>query len=79
MKQRYKITTAAYLLLIKENKILLALREGTGYMDGLYSLPSGHLEANESIVDACIRESLEEVNIILKKENLKLATTMFRK
>ncbi|HSQ97806.1 MAG TPA: NUDIX domain-containing protein [Rickettsiales bacterium] len=79
MKQRYKIKTAAYLLLIKDNKILLSLREGTGYMDGLYGLPSGHLEANETIADACVRETLEEINIVLKKEDLKLATTMFRK
>lgn len=79
MKQRYKITTAVYLLLIKENKILLSLREGTGYMDGLYSLPAGHVEANETIIDACIRETLEEINIIIKKEDLNLATTMFRK
>jgi len=79
MKQRYKITTAVYLLLIKENKILLSLREGTGYMDGMYSLPAGHLEANESIADACVREIKEEINIDVKKEDLKLVTTMFRK
>ena len=67
IKQRFRITTAVYIILIKNGKILLSLREGTGYMDGMYGLPSGHLEANESIADACIREIKEEININVEK------------
>jgi hypothetical protein len=43
-----------------DGRILLARRSATGYGDGQLHLPSGHLEAGESIVDAVVREALEE-------------------
>ncbi|MCZ4336555.1 NUDIX hydrolase [Shewanella colwelliana] len=35
-----------------------------------YNQPAGHLEANESLVDACQREVLEETGIELTPQNL---------
>jgi 8-oxo-dGTP diphosphatase len=51
------------LLLVREGHVLLALREGTGYADGMWNLPSGKLEADEDLVSALIREAREEVGI----------------
>ena len=47
-KERFKLICSSYLLLIKDNKILLGLRQNTGYMDGFYHLPAGHKEEGES-------------------------------
>lgn len=75
-KERYKITTAVYAVIIRDDKILLSLRENTGFMDGKYSLVSGHIEKGEMLAEAMVRETKEEAGIDIKK--LKLATTMFR-
>lgn len=75
-KERYKITTAVYAVIISNSQILLSLRKNTGFMDGKYGLVSGHVEENETLVEAMIREAKEEAGIDIRK--LKLATTMFR-
>ena len=43
-KERNKIIPASYAVLIKDNKVLLVRRFNTGYEDGKYSLPAGHVE-----------------------------------
>jgi len=45
-------------------------------MDGYYSLPAGHVDENESALEAAIREAKEEIGIDLKKESLRHAITM---
>jgi ADP-ribose pyrophosphatase YjhB (NUDIX family) len=78
-KNKFKLRSAVYLLLLKENKILLSKRFNTGWMDGKYSLVAGHLEKDETISQAIIRESFEEAKIIIKKEDLIPATVIHRK
>ena len=51
------------LIIIKDNKVLLMRRCNTGYMDGMYSLVGGHVEDNESLKQAVIRETKEELGI----------------
>lgn len=41
----------------------LCRRSGTGFMDGWYTLPGGHQEFGESLVEAATRECLEEVGV----------------
>lgn len=80
MKQeRYTVPSAVYLLFLRDNQLLLQKRANTGYKDGEYGLPSGHKEANESIIDAAIREAMEEVGITIAPENLQLAHSSNRK
>jgi len=78
-KERYKIIPTVYLVLIRESKILLLRRYNTGFMDGYYSFPAGHVEANETLTQTMVREAKEEVSIIIKKEDLKLIHVMHRK
>lgn len=75
-KERHKIVSAVYAVIIKNNKILLSLRKNSGFMDGWYSLVAGHVEANETIDQAMIRELEEEAGIVV--ESLNLATVMCR-
>jgi 8-oxo-dGTP diphosphatase len=79
IKKRHQNIPASYLILIKDNKVLLQRRLNTGYKDGEYVLPSGHVEKEESFTKALIREMIEEIGIILKPEDLKVAHIMHRK
>lgn len=76
--ERLKLKVAVYLFLIKNNKILLCRRFQTGWQDGNYTVPSGHLEPNETIIDATIRETIEEVGVSITKDDIKLVHTMHR-
>jgi 8-oxo-dGTP pyrophosphatase MutT (NUDIX family) len=55
-KKRFEMPVAVHLFLIEENKILLLRRFNTGYEDGNYSLIAGHLDGNEDVKSAMIRE-----------------------
>jgi len=61
--ERFKPFAAVYLLLINNNQVLLSRRFNTGFMDGFYSLPAGHLDEGETLTAALIRESQEEIGI----------------
>ena len=78
MQKRAQFTVAVYAILKKENKILLMKRCHTGYADGMYVFPGGHLEYNESIYEAVKRELKEEVGIIVEEKAISLATTIQR-
>ncbi len=78
-KERFKIIPAVYLVLMKENKILLSRRYSTGYFDNYYSLPAGHLDGKETLKQAMVREAKEEIEIVLDPSDLELIHTMNRK
>jgi mutator protein MutT len=78
-KERFKITPSVYLILIKDNKILLSRRHNTGYFDGHYSFPAGHLDGNETLKQAMVREAKEEIGVFLNPADLGLVHTMNRK
>lgn len=77
MKQTAYINV--YLVLLKEDEILLSLRQNTGYEDGKWSLVSGHGETNESALTSLIREAKEEADINLKPFDLTVSHIMHRK
>ena len=72
MVERFRICVAVYLILIENKKILLQLRDGTNYMKGYYSVPSGHLEKLEGCIHALIRETKEETDLDIKREDIEL-------
>ncbi len=76
--KRNNITPAVFLILIKNNKILLLKRQNTGHWDGYYSLIAGHVHAAESFLKAIIREAREEANIFLTPTDLKFIHLMCR-
>ncbi len=61
--ERFKLTTAVYLVLRNESKVLLLRRANTGYQDGKYSLVAGHLDGDELGTVAIVREAKEEAGI----------------
>lgn len=64
------------LLLTCGDLVLLALREGTGYADGQWNLPSGKLEYGEDAISGVIREAGEEVGVRLEPAEPRLAATV---
>lgn len=75
---RHVFTPAAHLLMWRDDKILLMRRFNTGYGDGQYGLPSGHVEKNEKLSETAAREAKEELGIFVKAKNLILVHTMRR-
>lgn len=70
---------AVHLILEHNNEFLLLRRYNTGYEDGNYSVIAGHLNGNETIKEAMIREALEEANITIDDKHLKIVGVMHRK
>ena len=69
---------ACYLVLIRDEKVLLMQRKDTGYMDGWYSFIAGHVDEGESFTQGIIREALEEAGLKLQAENLRASHVMQR-
>ena len=78
MEERYLSRIGVDIFLERKNEvsgkseILLLKRQGTGYYDGYFDLPGGHLEANEDIFDGMIREAKEEIGITIKREDMEI-------
>lgn len=73
---RHQLTTDVHLVLLQGKEVLFGRRENTGYEDGAYHLPSGHLEAGESVVAALIREAKEEIGITIQPAAVEFAHVM---
>ncbi|WP_433521025.1 NUDIX hydrolase [Nocardia pseudovaccinii] len=74
--QRHKVTGDVHLVLRCGKEVLFGQRQNTGFEDGAWHLPSGHLEADESVVTAVIREAKEEIGITLEPEDVQFAHIM---
>lgn len=77
--ERFSMRAAVYLILLKGDHVLLSRRFNTGWMDGNYSLVSGHIDGNESVSNSMIREAEEEAGIKISKEDLHPATVVHRR
>jgi 8-oxo-dGTP diphosphatase len=81
---RHTVVPAVYVIFRQDGKILLIRRAGTGYRDGEYSLPAGHVggtdeQGGETAIRAAVREAKEEVGVDIAPEDLRLVHTMHRK
>ena len=79
MTTRCQMTVAAYLLLLRDDKVLLLRRYNTGYEDGNYSIIAGHLDGGETVQQAICREALEEGGLTLKPSDIEIVHVMHRK
>ncbi len=79
MNDRFKMIASVYVLFERDGKILMSRRANTGYEDGNYGLVASHVEDNESLTQAAIREAKEEAGVDIAPEDLEVKTTMHRK
>ncbi|MEU4575743.1 NUDIX domain-containing protein [Nonomuraea sp. ATR24] len=75
---RFRAIVDVHVMLVRDGQVLLGRRSGTGYADGLWHLPSGHLEAGESVVAAAVREAREETGVVIDPADLTFAHVMHR-
>jgi 8-oxo-dGTP pyrophosphatase MutT (NUDIX family) len=77
MRARFPVTV--HLLFLRENQILLLRRFNTGFEDGNYSVPAGHLDGDETVRMAAVREASEEIGVRIDVEDVTFATVVHRK
>lgn len=77
MPERYTVKLVSLVILEDHNKILLTRRFNTGWEDGKYTVPSGHVEPNETPLHTAVRELKEEVGVDTKLEDLELVHVDF--
>ncbi len=70
--KRHTIIPAVYIIFRDGNKVFLLRRFQTGWRDGEYTFPSGHLDGKESLKQAAVREVQEEVGVSVEPKDLKL-------
>ena len=78
MTEKHKVRIAVFVILEKGDEILLLRRANTGYADGQYQMPSGHIEVDEYPTEAAIREAKEEVGVDIETDDIKLVHTSYR-
>jgi 8-oxo-dGTP pyrophosphatase MutT (NUDIX family) len=75
--RRHTLIGDVHLVLVnRDGRVLFGQRQNTGYEDGAWHLPSGHLEAGESVVAALIREAKEEIGIIIEEHEVEFTHVM---
>jgi 8-oxo-dGTP diphosphatase len=77
MRAQFPVTV--HLLFFREDQILLLRRFNTGYADGQYSVPAGHLDGNETVTSAAIREGEEETGVRMEPNDILFSSVMHRK
>jgi ADP-ribose pyrophosphatase YjhB (NUDIX family) len=79
MPDRFRLISAVHVFLLREGKIFLLRRANTGWGDGLFSVPAGHLDGNEQVIAAAVREVAEEAGVNLAPEDVCVVGVMHRK
>jgi len=75
---RSLFAVTVHLLFLRNDQILIARRRNTGYRDGEYSVPAGHLDGGETVLSAGVREAHEEVGLQLEQAELEFVGVMHR-
>lgn len=78
MTERFTPNAASHALVIENNNLLMLRRLNTGWTDGMYTTPAGHIEKGESAAEAAARELFEESGIHAKPEDMEHAITVHR-
>ena len=91
MTPRFQLVPAAYVYLLRDDdgapaspptgatRVLLQLRQNTGYMDGHWAAAAaGHVEQGESVTEAAVREAAEELGVAVAVVDLSPLTAMHR-
>ena len=79
MRTNFPYVGSAYLFLFEDNKILLQRRFQTGFEDGNYGVPAGHLDGGETARVGGAREVSEEIGVTINPDDLTVVHVMHRK
>jgi len=76
MRATFPVTV--HLFFLRENQVLLSRRYKTGYRDGEYSVPAGHLDGGETVVEAAAREAEEKIGVRIETGDIRFSSIMHR-
>jgi len=76
--ERSLLVAAAYVILRRDDEVLLQLRAGTGYRDGHWAVLAGHVDPGESVHEAAVREAQEEAGVTIDPADLHPLTAIHR-
>jgi 8-oxo-dGTP pyrophosphatase MutT (NUDIX family) len=79
MTQRARFPTTIHLFFFREDQVLFIRRYNTGFADGQYSVPAGHLDGDETVIAAAAREAEEEIGVVIEPECIHFSQVMHRK
>ncbi|MDE2361742.1 MAG: NUDIX domain-containing protein [Hyphomicrobiales bacterium] len=78
MSNRFSARVAVYIALIDNDRLFVMRRANTGYRDGEWAMPAGHVESGETPPEAALRELQEETGVTAKPEDLDCIHTLYR-
>jgi len=74
------LVPAAYVFLLRDDRVLLQLRSGTGFRDGHWAAgAAGHVELGETVFAAAVREAAEELGVRIDPADLEPLTVLQRR
>jgi ADP-ribose pyrophosphatase YjhB (NUDIX family)/GNAT superfamily N-acetyltransferase len=76
--KRFGQIATSHLLLVQDGCVLLSRRANTGFRDGEYSVPAGHIEPDETARECMVREAREELGLAIHLDDLQVAHVMHR-
>ena len=75
---RAMFPTTIHLFFFRDDHVLLLRRFNTGFRDGEYSVPAGHLDGGETVLQAGVREAKEEAGVDVALDDLIFSSVMHR-
>ncbi|WP_044642163.1 NUDIX hydrolase [Risungbinella massiliensis] len=78
-KERFCVPVTIHVFFRKGDQILLLRRFQTGYQDGNYSVVAGHLDGDETVIQAAIREAKEEAGVDIEETDVHMVGVMHRR
>jgi 8-oxo-dGTP pyrophosphatase MutT (NUDIX family) len=79
MTGRRTFPVSVHLFFFRGDQVLLLRRFNTGYADGQYSVPAGHLDGDETVLAAAAREAQEEVGVRIEARDIRFSSVMHRR
>lgn len=67
--EKFNFLVAVHAFFIKDNQLLLLQRYNTGFRDGYFSIPAGHVDGGEKIASAVKREIFEETGVTIMDDS----------
>jgi 8-oxo-dGTP diphosphatase len=75
---RARFPVTVHLFFFRKSQILLLRRFNTGFRDGEYSVPAGHLDGGETVLQAAIREGKEEAGVDIEETAMTFSSVLHR-
>lgn len=79
MTERLKVKVAVFLVWERDGRYLFSKRKNTGYCDGFYTIPAGHIDEGEVPRVALVREVEEEIGLHINVDDLEFVHSLYSK